>query len=46
LLPIQSGIENPLAKAILESRFAAKDTIRLDHKMGGFTFEKSMVTAA
>src|SRR5689334_15530284 len=38
---IQAGIENPLAKAILEGRFAAKDAIRVDYKKGGFAFEKS-----
>ncbi len=38
---IQASIENPLAKAILEGRFAAKDAIRVDYKKGGFTFEKS-----
>jgi ATP-dependent Clp protease ATP-binding subunit ClpB len=45
---IQAGIENPLAKAILEGKFAAKDAIRVDYKKGGFTFEKSqaVVTAA
>jgi ATP-dependent Clp protease ATP-binding subunit ClpB len=37
---IQQTIENPLAKAILEGRFAAKDTIRVDWKKGGMTFEK------
>jgi len=43
---IQSGIENPLAKAILEGRFAAKDVIRADYKKGGFTFEKAAVATA
>ncbi len=38
---IQSQIENPLAKYILEGRFAAKDVIRVDAKMGGMTFEKA-----
>ena len=37
---IQASIENPLAKAILEGRFAAKDAIRVDHKKGGFVFDK------
>jgi ATP-dependent Clp protease ATP-binding subunit ClpB len=37
---IQQTIENPLAKAILEGRFAAKDTIRVDWKKGGMVFEK------
>ena len=31
---IQSEIENPLAKAILEGRFAPKDTIRADYRGG------------
>ena len=44
---IQAGIENPLAKALLEGQFAAKDAIRVDYKRGGFTFEKSQaVTTA
>ncbi|HTD91613.1 MAG TPA: AAA family ATPase, partial [Burkholderiales bacterium] len=39
---IQAQIENPLSKAILEGRFAAKDAIRVDiSKGGGFTFTKS-----
>jgi ATP-dependent Clp protease ATP-binding subunit ClpB len=37
---IQHMIENPLAKAILEGRFAAKDTIRVDFKRGEMVFEK------
>jgi len=37
---IQSGIENPLAKAILEGRFAPKDTIAVDWRGGRMTFEK------
>jgi ATP-dependent Clp protease ATP-binding subunit ClpB len=42
---IQASIENPLAKAILEGRFAAKDTICADFRKGGFTFEKSQAAA-
>ena len=42
---IQQMIENPLAKAILEGRFAPKDTIRVDYKKG-FTFDKAAATAA
>jgi ATP-dependent Clp protease ATP-binding subunit ClpB len=38
---IQQQIENPLSKAILEGRFGPKDTIRVDAKGGGFTFEKA-----
>jgi len=37
---IQSQLENPLAKAILEGKFAAKDTIRVDCKGGVMKFEK------
>ena len=42
---IQQMIENPLAKALLEGRFAPKDTVRVDYKKG-FTFEKTSATAA
>jgi ATP-dependent Clp protease ATP-binding subunit ClpB len=38
---IQQTIENPLAKQILEGKFAAKDGIRVDHKPGGFRFERA-----
>jgi ATP-dependent Clp protease ATP-binding subunit ClpB len=37
---IQAQIENPLAKAILEGRFAAKDTIKVDCVGGVMRFEK------
>jgi ATP-dependent Clp protease ATP-binding subunit ClpB len=38
---IQAQIENPLARAILEGRFAVKDTIRVDVSKGGaLTFSK------
>jgi ATP-dependent Clp protease ATP-binding subunit ClpB len=37
---IQAEIENPLAKAILEGRFAPKDTISVDYRGGRMTFEK------
>jgi ATP-dependent Clp protease ATP-binding subunit ClpB len=37
---IQSEIENPLAKAILDGRFAPKDTIGVDWRGGKMTFEK------
>ena len=38
---IQAQIENPLAKAILEGKFAAKDGIRVDvNKGGAFVFKK------
>jgi ATP-dependent Clp protease ATP-binding subunit ClpB len=42
---IQQMIENPLSKALLEGRFGAKDTIRVDYKKG-FTFEKAATAAA
>ncbi len=37
---IQQTVENPLAKAILEGRFGAKDTIRVDFRRGEVVFEK------
>ncbi|OGS90142.1 MAG: ATP-dependent chaperone ClpB [Gallionellales bacterium GWA2_60_18] len=37
---IQSQLENPLAKHILEGHFAAKDTIKVDCKGGVMRFEK------
>jgi ATP-dependent Clp protease ATP-binding subunit ClpB len=37
---IQSEIENPLARNILEGRFAAKDVIRIDCVKGKLQFEK------
>ncbi|MBI3480781.1 MAG: ATP-dependent chaperone ClpB [Nitrosomonadales bacterium] len=37
---IQAQLENPLAKLILEGRFAAKDTVRVDCKGGVMRFEK------
>jgi ATP-dependent Clp protease ATP-binding subunit ClpB len=43
---IQSELENPLAKAILEGRFAPKDTIRADYRAGRMNFEKSPSKAA
>ena len=38
---IQERIENPLAKAILEGRFAAKDRVRVGVKDGKLSFEKA-----
>ncbi len=38
---IQQAIENPLAKEILEGRFAAGDAIRVDYGKGGIVFEKA-----
>jgi len=43
---IQSEIENPLAKAILEGRFAPKDTIRVDWRRGRMVFESGQAKAA
>jgi len=43
---IQSEIENPLAKEILEGRFAPRDTIRVDYRGGRMNFEKSPAKAA
>jgi ATP-dependent Clp protease ATP-binding subunit ClpB len=38
---IQQSIENPLAREILEGRFAAKDTILVNFAKSGFVFEKA-----
>lgn len=38
---IQQQIENPLAKAILEGKFAAKDVISVDVQSGVFVFGKT-----
>jgi ATP-dependent Clp protease ATP-binding subunit ClpB len=43
---IKSEVENPLAKAILEGRFAPKDVIRVDYRSGRMAFEKSSIRAA
>jgi ATP-dependent Clp protease ATP-binding subunit ClpB len=43
---IQSELENPLAKAILEGRFAPKDTIRADYRGGSIVFEKARARVA
>ena len=43
---IQSTIENPLAKAILEGKFAPKDAIRVDFRGGKMQFEKAPARAA
>ena len=43
---IQHMIENPLAKAILEGRFAPKDSIRVDWKRNEMVFEKGDGSAA
>ena len=38
---IQSQLENPLAKLILEGRFSAKDTIKVDCRGGVMKFDKN-----
>jgi len=38
---IQQEIENPLARAILEGKFAPKDTIRVEVKNGHYEFERA-----
>ena len=38
---IQADIENPLAKEILEGKFVAKDTIRVDYCDGVMHFDKA-----
>jgi ATP-dependent Clp protease ATP-binding subunit ClpB len=43
---IQAEIENPLAKAILEGRFAPKDTIQVDWRGGRMTFDRKQRKAA
>jgi len=43
---IQSRIENPLAKAILEGQFGPKDTVRADAKKGAIVFEKAQAASA
>ncbi|HEY8068342.1 MAG TPA: ATP-dependent chaperone ClpB [Burkholderiales bacterium] len=43
---IQSELENPLAKAILEGRFAPRETIRVDYRGSKMTFEKAPARAA
>jgi ATP-dependent Clp protease ATP-binding subunit ClpB len=43
---IQSRIENPLARAILEGQFGPKDTIKVDGRKGEIVFEKELAQAA
>src|SRR6267143_1181563 len=43
---IQSEIENPLAKAILEGRFSPRDSIRVDYRGGRMLFEKAPARVA
>ena len=37
---IQQELENPLSKALLEGKFAAKDVIKVGLKNGAITFSK------
>jgi ATP-dependent Clp protease ATP-binding subunit ClpB len=43
---IQSEIENPLSKAILQGRYAPKDTVFVDWRGGRMVFEKAQSKAA
>jgi ATP-dependent Clp protease ATP-binding subunit ClpB len=43
---IQSQIENPLAKEILEGRFGPKDTIMVDSRNGGIVFTNRKAAVA
>jgi ATP-dependent Clp protease ATP-binding subunit ClpB len=43
---IQQQIENPLAKAILEGRFAPKDVVGVTVRKGAIVFEKGQAAAA
>jgi ATP-dependent Clp protease ATP-binding subunit ClpB len=43
---IQTHIENPLSRAILEGRFGPKDTIKVDARKGEIVFEKELAAAA
>jgi ATP-dependent Clp protease ATP-binding subunit ClpB len=43
---IQSQIENPLAKAILEGRFGPKDVVKIDAQRDRIVFEKELAAAA
>ncbi|MGA7986676.1 MAG: AAA family ATPase, partial [Burkholderiales bacterium] len=43
---IQSEIENPLARSILQGGFAPKDTILVDCRGGKMTFDKAQAKAA
>ncbi|MGE0875779.1 MAG: ATP-dependent chaperone ClpB [Burkholderiales bacterium] len=43
---VQSEIENPLSRAILEGRFMPKDTILADVRNGRMVFEKKALKAA
>jgi ATP-dependent Clp protease ATP-binding subunit ClpB len=38
---IQTQLENPLAKQILEGKFGARDVIRVEHRKGAMQFEKA-----
>ncbi|MCY1540816.1 ATP-dependent chaperone protein ClpB [compost metagenome] len=39
---IQQQIENPVARAILEGKFTAKDVVPVDYVDGEFTFGRAL----
>src|SRR5690606_21928652 len=39
---IQQQLENPIAKRVLEGRFAPKDVVPVDYVDGAFTFERTV----
>ena len=43
---LQRLVENPLAKALLEARFAEGDTVRVDGQNGELVFEKAPAAVA
>ena len=43
---LQRLVENPLAKALLEARFAEGDTVRVDAQNGELVFEKAAASVA
>ena len=43
---IQQQLENPLSKMLLEVKFGAKDTVRVDYTAQGFSFDTDERLAA
>jgi len=39
---IQQNMENPVARAILEGRFAPKDVVPVDYVNGAFAFQRTV----
>ena len=39
---IQQNLENPIARRVLEGRYAPKETIPVDFQNGEFTFERTV----